>query len=1273
MSLSRRAGGGRESLEISTAKGVGISDEKGDQGGRPCHLLKKKRRLASPADTPERRALPSLESTCFFSGAAPRLLAAAPTLQNLFLPQRLGIASVSANRAGRPFARVLAPPSSPVRSQEANDEARLAGDRTRRSAAVMPSPTLSLSVTAEHRVAAGDLSAVDQCHAEASACSRCSPPALSAVRPSPPAFPHLLQTTLAARRGSGAAAVKASAGSARAFMHEAHDAEETAEASAREAGTRREEERAPGTPGPATELLASLLKKRSFFARVQLPNTLGCGAPPAAAGVGAPESEASCHCVELREKQGGTEEAERREFASGEPLRLPSFPSASRACGERGEEPASALKAEQRPGSAGEKPDAGFPASVCGASAPFLHFLESACSSGDDALAPCACTTRATPRSSRLSVEQLPIMERPATCAFRLAAPACSHCHCSVKRETCGDSRPQENREDSSVGRLPVSCSHSSSSLLPLVTQTEGSPTWETKKTFRRQPASPFLCFSPYPGCPPHAGSLALSKDALRPVLLAGVSPLLARGESGAGRVDGLREEILFFQELPVKVKSGADREAFVCPLTVKLAVSGGAQGTGFQQVLRVELTDRQNLYVHYSAEVGETDFARMRSEQRLLIDFQAFPGKFVELLEECAFSYASAQGGDTGSPQRLAAVFNCPGFCGSRTPAAPAETHAGSAEFSVSLPSLECCSSGKMSAVSTAGEDAWLSLVEMNLFKELTHLSLRMRKSSDETLKLHLAQQLASFQIFSAKKMEANSALEKQCMQLQEQLASLSHLFDASQAEIARYVEETKEKQQETLEKTLAVHAAEAEEVLKRLGEEQREAEERHASEREELKRKVEKTEQELLLTTGRNRTLEEELRQLQSLYEEVRSQVGEAVGRCGEVEDREKQEREGRCLLEQRTEELRAEVAKLRERDVSHSVVLREREALLAELQAQKAALQETVTQQKAREVRLEEELNTAIQEIHRGNDIIAKLQQHIRTFKMKRKARSADRQALEKDVAALTLKSASLQQQLERKHSEEQQKMEQIGALSHRCDDLSREIEQLQEELAAAKDVNLRLNKELTTRQLEAYMGRYGTGRGSAASSGLRESSALSGLPASPFPSGEKGRPSSAATASTTFSGGGGSPTPTSASLTQGVDAKSRGEAETERYGERELSRPVFSAAAQSTLAALAGIDRRRDSHAREVPSQAREREGTVEQLRTGALHSGLHAQAAGSGVEKRVEVDGRRETSNPRRRFSSGGQGDSLSPFVAESEGPTFADRLRAASTAARQPR
>lgn len=43
------------------------------------------------------------------------------------------------------------------------------------------------------------------------------------------------------------------------------------------------------------------------------------------------------------------------------------------------------------------------------------------------------------------------------------------------------------------------------------------------------------------------------------------------------------REDIIFLRELPVKVKSGEDREAFICPLTVKLSVTGAQASSGFQ------------------------------------------------------------------------------------------------------------------------------------------------------------------------------------------------------------------------------------------------------------------------------------------------------------------------------------------------------------------------------------------------------------------------------------------------------------------------------------------------------------------------------------------------------------------------------------------------------------------------------------------------------------------------------------------------------------------
>ncbi|PFH32520.1 hypothetical protein BESB_018380 [Besnoitia besnoiti] len=764
------------------------------------------------------------------------------------------------------------------------------------------------------------------------------------------------------------------------------------------------------------------------------------------------------------------------------------------------------------------------------------------------------------------------------------------------------------------------------------------------------RPASPFLPLfaagsrASQLGWPPQGSAERLhaalpSAHALAPLSLH-ARPAGLVGWDG-GRAGGSREEILFFRELPVKVKSGSDRDSFVCPLTLKLSVSGGSQGTGFQQVLRVELTDRQNLFVHYSAEVGETDFSRMRSEQRLLIDFQAFPAKFVELLEECAFCPASE-----GSAQRLAAIFTCPGFCGSSVPAASSFPPEGAGDgrkapfFSDFPRNGENCSPGKMSAVATAGGEAWLSLVELNLFKELTHLSLRLRKSSDDTLKLHLAQQLAAFQDFSSAKMEEVALLQKQRAHLQEQLAGLANLFEASQAETARLFEETKEKHEESLKKALAAQGAEAEEVLRRLGAEQREREEKHAIEKEEIKQKVEKSEQELLLASGRTAALEAELKELRAAYEDAKSQVGRVVWRCGEVEGRERQEREGRCLLEQRADELKEEVTKLKERDAASATILKERETLLSELQEQKVALQERLKQQKEREGQLEEELNTAIQEIHRGNEIIAKLQQQIRTFKAKQKARSADCQALEKDVAALTLKSASLQQQLEHQRAEERQKAEQAAALAQQCEHLCQEISQLQEELAAAKDVNLRLNKELTTRQLETYMSRYSSARG----------------------------PSAAASAFSSFSAA-----PTRSFGQGGAPGERDGAARSHEEAAVFASIPT-SVAAQSTLSALSRISRADDGATGSFDAAKK----TDARLSGGLGWPSPSPRTLLASVEKREDSEDAQADAEgapharPTGVSGPGARGDTLSPrslAPAPPQGDTFADRLRATSSAA----
>jgi hypothetical protein len=50
-----------------------------------------------------------------------------------------------------------------------------------------------------------------------------------------------------------------------------------------------------------------------------------------------------------------------------------------------------------------------------------------------------------------------------------------------------------------------------------------------------------------------------------------------------------------------------------------------------------VELTDERDALFYHCLVLAEHDFAALREEQALLVDFEAFPDMFVELLRLCA------------------------------------------------------------------------------------------------------------------------------------------------------------------------------------------------------------------------------------------------------------------------------------------------------------------------------------------------------------------------------------------------------------------------------------------------------------------------------------------------------------------------------------------------------------------------------------------------------------------------------------------------------------
>lgn len=78
------------------------------------------------------------------------------------------------------------------------------------------------------------------------------------------------------------------------------------------------------------------------------------------------------------------------------------------------------------------------------------------------------------------------------------------------------------------------------------------------------------------------------------------------------------------------------EREDWFTHLTFKIQMtqSGGGGYGGTHHSLRIELTDRNDPYFLYLMECGENEFHTIKNEQNILVDFQAFPSKLIEMLE---------------------------------------------------------------------------------------------------------------------------------------------------------------------------------------------------------------------------------------------------------------------------------------------------------------------------------------------------------------------------------------------------------------------------------------------------------------------------------------------------------------------------------------------------------------------------------------------------------------------------------------------------------------
>jgi spindle assembly abnormal protein 6 len=147
-------------------------------------------------------------------------------------------------------------------------------------------------------------------------------------------------------------------------------------------------------------------------------------------------------------------------------------------------------------------------------------------------------------------------------------------------------------------------------------------------------------------------------------------------------------------------------------------AITGASSGQS-ERLFHFEVADENDPYFLYVLDVGEQDFHLLKKDQALLVEFPVFPTKMVDLLQLCLDSESSR----TAAADAANAVDD--GLEDSIT-----ESISGASTFVCKLDT----SSGVF------------SVVELNEFKQLTHISLQMRQGNDNAIKSYLASRLSLY-----------------------------------------------------------------------------------------------------------------------------------------------------------------------------------------------------------------------------------------------------------------------------------------------------------------------------------------------------------------------------------------------------------------------------------------------------------------------------------------------------------------------------------------------
>ena len=481
-----------------------------------------------------------------------------------------------------------------------------------------------------------------------------------------------------------------------------------------------------------------------------------------------------------------------------------------------------------------------------------------------------------------------------------------------------------------------------------------------------------------------------------------------------------------------------------------------------------------------YELEVGETDFAELRRDQALLVDFGSFADSFIALLGYCDL------GGDGENSfcanGRVRDVSNSTGRkCSTNTLSSSSPTPPRT-PYSEEAPQYNCRLEDFTASTASLGSldsnvvslQARFSIVESNQFRELTHLSLNLRKGSDATVRSYLTSRLhhtmAENSLLNSYLWHQTQRAENAEQSAEDTADRLRQLALISEAEKRKIETEAAQ----MFDKESSKQADECRRSLQMMEDKIQMNEAQYKEERIESQRKIEKVENESNCLSVAKSDIKKQNDDLRGLLVEGKAKIEALTMKLVSAEEQAATVCADKTGLESSLNEAHSRIAELEQSNSSRSAELGQSDASLKAAREEAVAANDRLTHHSKQLEEARARASGLEAELRKCTEMVGRYKRDRAEMKRKIKGRSDIARKQEEALTEKEEEETLMNQRIQEADSKLRQSEEEKSSVQAELTASKAKISELQTLLESNQQVITWLNKEINDTHLQGGAG-------------------------------------------------------------------------------------------------------------------------------------------------------------------------------------------------------